>query len=108
MHNMEKFSEYEDFVKSMKVYPERHAIVYPALGLCGEAGEISEKIKKWLRKDGELDKEALLLELGDPLWYITSLADDLGYTLQDVVDANVSKLSSRKERGVLKGSGDHR
>ena len=107
-------SEYNAFVKSMKVYPERFAVIYPALGLTGEAGEISEKVKKWLRGDNggqamtdEL-REAILLELGDPLWYITSLADDLGYTLQDVIDANVNKLNSRKERGVLKGSGDNR
>jgi len=105
---MEKFSEYGEFVKGMKVYPEKHAIIYPALGLNGEAGEISEKVKKWLRGDRELDREGLLLELGDPLWYIVSLADDLGFTLQDVVDANVQKLTSRKERGVLKGSGDNR
>lgn len=102
------FNDYQDFVKSMKVYPEKHAIVYPALGLVGEAGEISEKVKKWLRGDKELDKEALLQELGDPLWYIASLADDLGYTLQEVVDANMEKLRSRKERNVLKGSGDNR
>lgn len=105
---MNKFNEYTEFVKSMKVYPEKYAIIYPALGLSGEAGEIAEKIKKWLRGDRELDKEGLLKELGDPLWYITSLADDLGYTLQDVIDANVEKLTSRKERGVLKGSGDNR
>jgi len=105
---MENFNEYNEFVKSMKVYPEKHAIIYPALGLGGEAGEIQEKIKKWLRKDNELDKDALLSELGDPLWYIVSLADDLGYTLQDVVDRNVEKLTSRKDRGVLKGSGDNR
>lgn len=102
------FNEYQDFVKTMKVYPEKHAIVYPALGLCGEAGEIAEKIKKWLRGDRELDKDALLKELGDPLWYIASLADDLGFTLQQVVDANVEKLTSRKERDVVKGSGDNR
>ena len=107
-NNMEKFSEYNDFVKSMKVYPEKHAIMYPALGLCGESGEIAEKVKKWLRGDKELDKQALLKELGDPMWYLTSLADDLGFTLQDVIDTNVEKLSSRKERGVLKGNGDDR
>lgn len=105
---MELFSDYQSFVNSMKVYPEKHAIIYPTLGLAGEAGEIAEKVKKWLRGDKPLDKEALLSELGDPLWYITSLADDLGYTLQDVVDRNVEKLTSRKERGVLKGSGDDR
>ena len=105
---MEKFNEYLDFVKSMKVYPEKHAIIYPVLGLCGESGEIAEKVKKWLRGDKELDRDALLSELGDPLWYLASLADDLGYTLQDIVDRNVEKLSSRKDRGVLKGSGDNR
>lgn len=105
---MTEFKEYNEFVKSMKVYPEKHAIIYPALGLAGESGEITEKVKKWLRGDKELDKDALLSELGDPLWYITSLADDLGYTLQDVIDRNVEKLNSRKERGVLKGSGDNR
>jgi len=105
---MQSFTEYTQFVKGMKVYPEKHAIVYPALGLVGEAGEISEKVKKWLRGDRELDREGLLGELGDPLWYLTSLADDLGYTLQDVIDYNVAKLTSRKERGVLKGSGDNR
>lgn len=108
MSNKTTFREYGEFVKSMKVYPEKHAIVYPALGLAGESGEIAEKVKKYLRGDKGLDKEGLLKELGDPLWYITSLADDLGFTLQDVVNANVEKLSSRKERGVLKGSGDDR
>lgn len=102
------FNEYTKFVQGMKIYPEKHAIVYPALGLAGEAGEIAEKVKKWLRGDRELDKAALLSELGDPLWYITSLADDLGYTLDEVVRVNVAKLSDRKERGVLHGSGDNR
>lgn len=118
---MQTFDEYQEFVNSMKVYPEKHAIVYPALGLAGESGEIAEKIKKFLRGDTRSTEELygtggdylalredLLKELGDPLWYITSLAADLGYTLQDVVDANEAKLTSRKERGVLKGSGDNR
>ena len=102
------FNEYGQFVKSMKVYPEKHAIVYPALGLTGEAGEVAEKVKKWLRGDRELDKLELLKEAGDVMWYLASLADDLGYTLQDLVDENVKKLTSRKERGVQKGDGDNR
>lgn len=65
---MTTFKEYNEFVRSMKKYPEKHAIIYPALGLCGESGEIAEKIKKHLRGDKqELDKEAILKELGDPL-----------------------------------------
>lgn len=105
---MERFNEYQDWVKTMKRYPEKHAIVYPALGMIGEAGEVTEKIKKWLRGDKELDKVELIKEVGDVMWYIASLADDLGYTLQDVIDANITKLESRKERGVLKGDGDNR
>ncbi len=100
--------EYQEFVKSMKVYPEKHAIVYPALGLSGEAGEVAEKVKKWLRGDKELDKAEVIKELGDVMWYITSMADDLGYSLQQVIDTNVAKLKSRAERGVRKGDGDNR
>jgi NTP pyrophosphatase (non-canonical NTP hydrolase) len=111
---MEKFTEYQEFVASMKVYPEKMRVIYPALGLAGEAGEIAEKVKKWIRDEDFENgmsigrREAILSELGDPLWYIASLADDLGFTLQDVVNENQRKLTSRKERGVLKGSGDDR
>jgi NTP pyrophosphatase (non-canonical NTP hydrolase) len=102
------FNSYQEFVNSMKAYPEKHAIMYPTLGMMGEAGEVSEKVKKWLRGDKELDGQELLKEIGDVCWYIASLADDLGYTLQDVINANVDKLVSRKERGVVKGDGDNR
>jgi NTP pyrophosphatase (non-canonical NTP hydrolase) len=105
---MSDLLEYTQFVKSMKVYPEKYALIYPALGINGEAGEIAEKVKKHLRGDKEINREDLLKEAGDVLWYITSFADDLGYTLQDVAVLNMSKLSDRKERGVLKGSGDNR
>jgi NTP pyrophosphatase (non-canonical NTP hydrolase) len=113
---MQTFNEYQEFVKGMKVYPQQFAIMYPALGLAGEAGEITEKIKKWLRDDqpqsqndmSEERRQAILLELGDPLWYIAALADDMGFTMDDVVAANVGKLTSRKERGVVHGSGDNR
>lgn len=106
------FKQYNEFVKGMKIYPAEHVVTYPALGLAGEAGEIAEKIKKILRDSGgewsDDQKAAVLYELGDPLWYITALADDLGFTLQDVVDANNEKLTSRKKRGKLQGSGDDR
>jgi NTP pyrophosphatase (non-canonical NTP hydrolase) len=110
---MKTFIEYGNFVANMKVYPNKYNVIYPTLGLTGEAGEIAEKVKKWIRDGGgevitEDRREAILKELGDPLWYITAIAADLGYTLQDVVDANVDKLTSRKERGVLQGSGDNR
>lgn len=103
-----EFNQYQEFVKSMKVYPEKHAIVYPALGIAGEGGEIAEKVKKWLRGDRELDKTEVAKELGDVCWYIASMADDLGFTLEQVIQMNVEKLTSRKERGVQKGDGDNR
>jgi NTP pyrophosphatase (non-canonical NTP hydrolase) len=103
-----QFLDYTIFVQSMKVFPEKHAIVYPALGMIGEAGEVSEKVKKWLRGDKDLDKEDLIREIGDVLWYCTALAIDLGYTLDDVARMNIDKLNGRKERGTIKGSGDNR
>jgi len=103
-----ELDDYIEFVKSTKVYPEKNAIIYPTLGIAGESGEIAEKVKKWLRGDKELDKKELIKEAGDVLWYITSLADDLGYSLRDVFYYNIEKLQSRKERGVQKGDGDNR
>lgn len=99
---------YQGFVKGMKVYPEKYAIVYPALGIAGEAGEIAEKVKKWLRGDKELNKELLMKEIGDVMWYCASMADDLGYTLEEVVIANIEKLEKRKQENKLKGDGDTR
>jgi NTP pyrophosphatase (non-canonical NTP hydrolase) len=100
---------YWEFVRGMKVYPPKSSITYPTLGLVGEAGEVAEKVKKWIRGDSvALDAYPLLLEVSDVLWYVTALADDLGYTLQDVIDANVEKLTSRKERGTVRGDGDSR
>ena len=99
----------------MKVYPEKYAIIYPALGLAEEAGEAAGKVKKWLRGDSgsgcTMSKEqvdALFKELGDVLWYVTSLGDDLGFSLLDIAQGNVDKLTDRKARGVVKGSGDDR
>jgi NTP pyrophosphatase (non-canonical NTP hydrolase) len=53
-------------------------------------------------------KNAIAAELGDVLWYCAALAGDLGFTLGEVAEANISKLQSRKDRGTLQGSGDNR
>lgn len=105
-----KFTDYESFVAKTAFYPasgEMQGLVYAALGLTGEAGEYSEKIKKYMR-DGNIDKPLAVKELGDVLWYVTRSANELGYSLQDVAEINIVKLTDRKDRGVLKGSGDER
>jgi len=87
-------------------------VLYPVLGLCGEAGEVAEKVKKVYRDKGgiitEDTKQELKKELGDVLWYISTISRDLGLTLEEVAQANIEKLTSRKARGVIHGNGDNR
>ena len=82
------------------------------LGLVGEAGETADKIKKVLRdKDGVVsdeDRELVVKELGDTLWYIASIARYLGIPLSKVADGNIEKLESRYQRNKLHGEGDKR
>lgn len=89
-----------------------HAIVYPTLGLANEAGEVAGKVKKIFRdRDGvisDADREALKGELGDVLWYLTQICTELDLTLEEVAEANLTKLFSRLERGVIGGDGDKR
>lgn len=106
------FKEYQKKARSTAIYPARFNIVYPALGLCGESGETSEKIKKWLRGGGEQMTQEQIdqieKELGDVLWYVANLAEDLGLSMDSIAEKNIDKLFDRKERGVLHGSGDNR
>ena len=86
--------------------------IYPTLGLCGESGEVADKVKKVIRDlGGEFSAEViegLKLELGDVLWYVAQLASELGLDLDEVAQANLAKLASRAARNVLSGSGDLR
>tara|TARA_R100001082_G_scaffold108923_2_gene85028 strand:+ start:62 stop:439 length:378 start_codon:yes stop_codon:yes gene_type:complete len=107
-----KFSEYEEVIKATAIYPSTHKILYPALGMAGEAGEVANKVKKLIR-DGDYRlsqewREQLAAEIGDVLWYCAALAKDLNMPLAQIAASNKEKLLSRKERGTLKGSGDKR
>jgi NTP pyrophosphatase (non-canonical NTP hydrolase) len=102
------FDEYQKRAKETAIYPENVKIIYTAMGLCGEAGEVANKVKKKMRGDSEIDKEDLAKEMGDVLWYISQLATDLDIRLDDIANHNIEKLSSRKHRGAVKGNGDNR
>ena len=82
------------------------------LGISGEASEIAEKWKKIIAYDaGEITEEKkaeLAKEMGDVLWYLAAFSESLGISLQDVAEANIKKVLSRKDRGVTKGRGDNR
>lgn len=98
--------------KTWNVIPMNHAIVYPTLGLTNEAGEVAGRIKKIFRdRKGQItqaDRDALKKELGDVLWYLTQICTELDLTLAEVAEANLVKLFSRLERGVIRGDGDDR
>lgn len=98
--------------KTWGLIETNHPIVYPTLGLANEAGEVAGKVKKIFRDKGgfisDADREALKQELGDVLWYLTQICTELGLTLEEVAEANLTKLASRQERGQIRGEGDVR
>lgn len=109
-----RLNAYQQGALNTAEFPHELKVIYPTLGLVGEAGEVAEKIKKQIRDRGGIDAlnaqdiDGLKKELGDVLWYVAVLADDLGLDLESVAEANLEKLASRKKRGVLGGSGDNR
>lgn len=88
------------------------ALLSQIFGLVGESGEVAEKFKKLIRdKDGVLtdeDRQEILKELGDVVWYVNSITHMLGGDLTDVMQMNLDKLASRKKRNVIHGAGDNR
>lgn len=105
-------NEYQQRALETAIYPEQSRIVYPTLGLTGEAGEVADKVKKVIRDThGEFTpekKQEIMKEIGDVLWYCATLSHDLGYDLEEVARTNVEKLRSRMERHRITGSGDNR
>lgn len=106
-------STYQSRARETALYPQVGSNpIYPTLGLCGEAGEVADKVKKVLRdRQGSFDAaviDDLRLELGDVLWYVSQLASELGLDLGEIAEANLAKLASRAARNVIGGSGDRR
>lgn len=109
---------YQEDALALANYPgfKDGSLIYPALGLTGESGEVADKIKKWYRNHdtqlgSQLTKEQrldLVKEIGDVMWYAGALARAAGYTLGEVATINIEKLRDRGNRGVIKGEGDNR
>lgn len=113
---------YQDKANLTAIYPNQYTfsgLVYCSLKLNGEAGEVAEKVGKLMR-DNRLrptdtlleipgdKRDALAFELGDCLWYIANIANELGYALSEIADMNLEKLQKKQEKGTLSGSGDNR
>lgn len=110
---MQTFNEYQSRTTQMAMVAEddKRLPIY-LLGLSGETGEVSEKFKKMFRDQGghmsDAFKADVQKELGDVLWYVSSIAHELGLSLEDVAKANVEKIESRRARNVQHGNGDNR
>ena len=111
------FDEYSAMVRTTREYPELGKnLIYPALGLAGEAGEVAEKVKKLWRNQGHRsgeqigveDRASLVKELGDVLWYVAAMSEELQVKLEHVAEENSRKLLDRKQRSVIKSAGDNR
>ena len=111
-------NQYQTQALKTAIFPDEDptvAIAYLSLGLCGEAGEVANKIKKYIR-DGTNSYDELADELGDVLWYLAVLAHYLeadsvfgtAMNLDEIAARNLYKLSERAKRGTLQGSGDNR
>ena len=105
-------NEYQNEAVKTAIYGSGSKIIYPALGLANEAGEVLGKIKKVLRDSNgdfnETNNAAIAAEIGDVLWYIAALSRDIGVDLQTIAEDNIKKLKDRQARGVIHGSGDNR
>lgn len=113
-NNALSLNDYQKWTDETAIYPDAGTknvseLMYCALGLTSEAGEMANHIKK-LYRDGDSEelRDLIKYELGDILWYAARTAEALGVSLEDMMIKNYEKLNSRKERNVLSGSGDKR
>ncbi len=98
-------NEYQREAQKTSIYPASAKIIYPALGLAGEAGEVANQVKKIIRDDGgqltDDRRKKIIDELGDVLWYVAAIANDLSINLGEVAQENLLKLAYRKEQNYI-------
>jgi NTP pyrophosphatase (non-canonical NTP hydrolase) len=108
----ELLSDYEKFVKHTQQFPQHVAQDYLVAGLMSEAGEVAGVQKRILRQDSQYNESVaqtkMLDELGDVLWYITSLCMHHNSSLEDLIKRNTAKLAQRLANNTIKGQGDDR
>lgn len=104
--------EYQQTALTTVINHDNQVFFDRMFGLVGEAGEMADKVKKWIRDDAadwqKLDKKMMADELGDVLWYVATVAESLGYSLNEIGQLNAAKLKDRQKRQKLSGSGDKR
>tara|TARA_R110000803_G_scaffold37255_4_gene80272 strand:+ start:552 stop:908 length:357 start_codon:yes stop_codon:yes gene_type:complete len=100
--------EYSYWVEDKIITKGETRLIENTLGLVGEAGEVAEKVKKYLRDNTKVSQKDIVKELGDVIFYATALANYFYSNLPEVMESNMAKLNDRLERGVIKGSGDNR
>jgi NTP pyrophosphatase (non-canonical NTP hydrolase) len=101
-------SEYQVLVKQF-LLPESNNREYLVYGLGAEAGEVQDVFAKAIRDNqGVVPQESLRKELGDVLFFVAMVGHKYGMSLDDIAISNINKLRSRKDRGVIHGSGDNR
>jgi len=105
------FEEYQNKAKETAIY-KHFKLLYPIVGLAGEVGEFCNKFGKIMRDDEGVispeQKDDLIKELGDVLWFVSQVATDLDVELEEVVRTNVRKLEKRKRNNTIRGTGDYR
>lgn len=105
------FLDYEKFVEQTKDNM-CNDILYLTVAMCGEAGEVADKVKKIYRDhEGIVDSVAeqeIAAELGDVLWYLTAIAVKLRVPLWSIAKCNIDKVNRRINMETLHGSGDYR
>jgi NTP pyrophosphatase (non-canonical NTP hydrolase) len=109
------FDEYQKLAMSTAIKSYDDPILQNSIwvmGIAGEAGEVVEKWKKAVAyRNGEFNDQEFAdfkKEFADVIWYIAVLAESLGLSLDEMMQANVAKLADRKKRDVIKGAGDNR
>ena len=116
---------YQQETAKTAIYPKHHWDSYLFNGLASEVGEFLGKAAKAYRKDtvypsydakvspnvnepNSFPTEAMFLELGDVMWFVSQLCNEFGWRLEEVMEGNIVKLKGRQERGTIEGSGDSR